>query len=356
MEFTDLLAYAIKHHASDILVSTSNSPYFRIYSELTMLKIPPLDKTEVEILLQSLLSEEEYKVFLNRLEYDFAITYEKYRLRLNAFNTINGPAFAVRIIPELIKPLNEIGAPPSIISFCSLKKGLVLVTGPSASGKSTTLNAMIHYINQNLKKHIITIEDPIEYIHTSSLSLINQREVGVHTPSFESAINASLRENPDIILIGELRDYNTMKTALTAAETGHLVLATLHTVSAPQTISRFIDVFPTEEKNIVRSILSNSLQAVIAQRMFKRIDGTGTQVAFEIMHANNAIRNLIKEDKISQIYSQMQIGSNIGMITMKDSILELVAKGVIHKEFAQDSFQQLEEFQEHSSRLKKESF
>ncbi|MDX1975305.1 MAG: type IV pilus twitching motility protein PilT [Rickettsiales bacterium] len=334
MEVTDLLVYTQKNNASDLHLSSNNPPILRIHGDMTPHKSPPLKSEEVKALLYSVMTEQQRSDYERDLELDFAISFgDDMRFRVNAFNTLNGPAAVFRTIPTRIQTLDELSAPEVLKRLSNLKKGLVLVTGPTGSGKSTTLAAMVDYINSNEAKHIITIEDPIEFVHSSKKSLINQREVGRHTKSFARSLKSALREDPDIILTGELRDIETIHLALTAAETGHLVLGTLHTNSAPKTIDRIIDVFPAEEKEMVRAMLSVSLEAVITQALLKTRKG-GRVAAHEIMLGTPAVRNLIREAKIPQLYSALQMGGKVGMITMRDSVYKLLENGVISDEVA----------------------
>lgn len=330
MDLTDLLTLAIKNGASDLHLSSDSSPIFRVNGEMTAHQMPPLNHEQVKSLIFSVMTEQQRAEFEKELEIDFAITFSNNnRFRVNAFNTLYGCAAVFRSIPTEIKSLEYLGAPELFKKLASLHKGLILVTGPTGSGKSTTLAAMIDYVNNNYTKHIITVEDPVEFVHKSKKSLINQREVGVHTKSFARALKSALREDPDLVLVGELRDIETIQLALTAAETGHLVLATLHTSSAPKTIDRIIDVFPPASKAMVSAMLSVSLEAVITQTLVKRADSTGRVAAHEIMISTPPIRNLIREGKVPQIYSIMQTSSKFGMKTMKDAIYELRDKGVI---------------------------
>jgi twitching motility protein PilT len=329
MEITDLLVFTQKNKASDLHLSTSNPPILRIHGEMVPYKSPPLTTDDIKRMLYSIMTEQQRSDYERDFEIDFAISFgSDMRFRVNAFNTLNGPAAVLRTIPNRIQSMEELGAPEVLKRLCGLHKGLVLVTGPTGSGKSTTLAAMIDYINTNDAKHIITIEDPVEFVHQSKKCLINQREVGKHTKSFAKALRSALREDPDIILVGELRDIETIQLALTAAETGHLVMGTLHTNSAPKTIDRIIDVFPANDKEMVRAMLSVSLEAVITQALLKRKDG-GRVATHEIMLGTPAVRNLIREGKIPQLYSLIQIGSKIGMKTMKDSVYDLLSQGII---------------------------
>ncbi len=334
MEITDLLIFTQKNKASDLHLSTNNPPYLRIFGEMVPYKMAPLSTDDIKQMLYSIMTEQQRSDYERDLELDFAISFgEEMRFRVNAFNTMNGPAAVLRTIPNLIQSLEELGAPEVLKKLCMLPKGLVLVTGPTGSGKSTTLAAMVDYINVNEAKHIITIEDPIEFLHTSKKSLINQREVGRSTKSFARALKSALREDPDVILVGELRDIETMQLALTAAETGHLVLGTLHTNSAPKTIDRIIDVFPAEDKEMVRAMLSVSLEGVVTQALLKRKEG-GRIAVHEIMLGTPAVRNLIREGKVPQLYSLIQMGSKLGMRTLKDAVYELLENSIISEQTA----------------------
>ncbi|MFN7038358.1 MAG: type IV pilus twitching motility protein PilT [Alphaproteobacteria bacterium] len=343
MEISELLIYSNNNDASDIHISSKHPPMFRINGEIITLKIDPLSPEQVKTIIYSIMTEKQRSEYEEHLEIDFAINFADKRFRVNAFNTFNGAAAVLRNIPTTLKNLQQLNAPKILENLSELHKGLVLVTGPTGSGKSTTLAAMVNYINKNFYRHIITIEDPIEFVHKSEKSLINQREVYVHTSSFAKALKSTLREDPNIILVGELRDLETIKLALTAAETGHLVLGTLHTSSAAQTVDRIIDVFPSEEKEMVRTMLSNSIEGIISQKLIKKADGSGRVAAYEVLIANSAIRNLIKEGKIAQITSLMQINSQSGMKIMKDSIFELVDKGVITADSAKSALNTTEQ-------------
>jgi len=334
MEITDLLVFTQKNQASDLHLSTGNPPILRVHGEMMPYKSPAMSGDEVKRMLYSIMTEQQRSDYERDFEIDLAISFgEDMRFRVNAFNTMNGPAAVLRTIPNRIQSLEEIAAPEILKKLCTLPKGLVLVTGPTGSGKSTTLAAMVDFINTNDAKHIITIEDPVEFLHTSKKSLINQREVGKNTRSFARALKSALREDPDVILVGELRDIETIQLALTAAETGHLVFGTLHTNSAPKTIDRIIDVFPANDKEMVRAMLSVSLEAVITQALLRRKD-SGRVAAHEIMLGTSAVRNLIREGKVPQLYSILQIGSKIGMRTMKDSIYELLNQDIISEQTA----------------------
>ena len=334
MDLTDLLIYTQKNKASDLHLSAGNPPLIRLQGDMTPLAAPSLTADVLKEMLHSIMTDQQRSDYERDYEIDFAISIgENYRFRVNAFNTLNGPAAVMRTIPTEVLSLEDLQAPEIFKKLAQLHKGLVLVTGPTGSGKSTTLAAMVNYINSEFSKHIITIEDPVEFVHYSKKSLINQREVGKNTRSFSRALKSALREDPDVILVGELRDLETIQLALTAAETGHLVLGTLHTSSAPKTIDRIIDVFPANEKEMVRAMLSVSLEAIIAQTLLKKIGG-GRIATHEILLGTGAVRNLIREGRIPQIYSLMQISSKIGMCIMKDSIHQLVEQGIVAPEIA----------------------
>ncbi len=338
MEIGDLLTLSVKSGASDLHLSANNPPIMRVSGDMIQVKHPPFTHDQVKKLIYSIMTDAQRADYERDLEIDFAITYgANLRFRVNAFNGINGAAAVFRSIATEIHSLEQLGTPDLFKKLCQIHKGIILVTGPTGSGKSTTLAAMLDYINSNFSKHIITIEDPVEFVHKSKRSLINQREVGSNTKSFARALKSALREDPDIVLVGELRDIETIQLALTAAETGHLVLATLHTSAAPKTINRIIDVFPDTSKDMVRAMLSVSLEAVIAQCLLKRADGTGRVAAWEIMLGNPAVRNLIRENRIPQLYSIMQTSVKIGMQTMKDSVYNLRDKGIISHDEARQA-------------------
>ena len=330
MEITDLLIATVKNGASDLHLAATNPPMMRVNGDILQLNSPPLQPDAVKQMLYSIMTEQQRTEYERDFEIDFSISFgEEMRFRVNAFNTLNGPAAVFRTIPTKILSLEDLNAPAVLKRLCDLPKGLVLVTGPTGSGKSTTLAAMIDYINSTDSRHILTVEDPVEFVHQSKTSLINQREVGAHTKSFARALKSSLREDPDVILVGELRDLETIQLAMTAAETGHLVMGTLHTNTAPKTIDRIIDVFPANDKEMIRAMLSVSLEAVIAQVLVKRADGSGRVAAHEILLGTPAARNLIREGKVPQLYSIIQMGSKLGMTTMKDSLYKLMQDGTI---------------------------
>lgn len=335
MEITELLVFAQKNNASDLHLSTESPPILRLHGDMIPMKMPPLTAEAIKRMLYSIMTEQQRTDYERDLELDFAISFsQEMRFRVNAFNTTRGPAAVLRSIPTKVLTLEQLGAPPVLAELTNLSKGLVLVTGPTGSGKSTTLAAMVNHINENHEKHILTIEDPVEFVHHSKKSLVNHREVGSSTNSFARALKSALREDPDVILVGELRDLETIQLAMTAAETGHLVFGTLHTSSAPKTVDRIIDVFPANDKEMIRAMLSVSLEAVITQGLLKRADGQGRVAVHEIMLGTPAIRNLIRENKIPQITSMMQTGSKLGMRTMKDSVTALLHQGVITEEEA----------------------
>ncbi len=334
MDIAELLAYTVKNKASDLHLSSELPPMIRVDGDLRRLNLPALDNAQLTELLYSTMSDHQRRDFEANLEVDFSYAVPGLaRFRVNCFHNDRGVGGAFRTIPMAVWTLEDMGAPPSFREIISVPRGLILVTGPTGSGKSTTLAAMIDYLNDHVPGHILTIEDPIEFVHTSRRCLINQREVHRDTHGFNQALRSALREDPDIILVGEMRDIETIRLALTAAETGHLVFATLHTSSAAKTIDRIIDVFPAGEKAMVRSMLSESLRAVIAQTLMKRLTG-GRIAAHEVMIATPAIRNLIREDKVAQMYSAIQTGQNVGMHTLDQYLETLVNRGIISKQEA----------------------
>lgn len=334
MDIAELLAFSVKNKASDLHLSSGLPPMIRVDGDLRRLTLPALENQTLIELLYSTMSDHQRRDFEANLEVDFSYAVPGLaRFRVNCFHHDRGVGAAFRTIPMAVLTLEDIGAPPSFKEIINVPRGLILVTGPTGSGKTTTMAAMIDHLNTSLPAHILTIEDPIEFVHTSKKCLINQREVHRDTHGFNQALRSALREDPDIILVGEMRDIETIRLALTAAETGHLVFATLHTSSAAKTIDRIIDVFPAGEKSMVRSMLSESLRAVIAQTLMKRIGG-GRIAAHEIMLATPAIRNLIREDKVAQMYSAIQTGQNVGMHTLDQYLEGLVARGIVARQEA----------------------
>jgi twitching motility protein PilT len=337
MDISELLKRSMKNGSSDLHLSSGLPPIIRVDGDLRQLELPALYHEELTRMLHGIMNEKQINDYKENLESDFSFELQgEARFRVNVFTQAGGAAAVFRIIPSTVQKMEEMGFPPVFKEIAGLPNGLVLVTGPTGSGKSTTLAALIDYINHNFYRHIVTIEDPIEFVHASNQCLINQREVHRDTHSFHAALRSALREDPDIILIGELRDLETIRLAMTAAETGHLVFATLHTNSATKTINRIIDVFPGDEKSMIRSMLSDSLQAVIAQTLLKKIGG-GRIPAFEIMICNPAIRNLIREDKVAQMYSVIQTGHTTGMQTLDQHLTQLVAQRVINNEVAKSA-------------------
>jgi len=337
MELSQLLELSVKQGASDLHLSPMQPPILRINGDLT--PIPEyasasLDAEQIKAMIYGIMNKEQQVLFEKDLELDFATVLPNVAgFRVNAFYQMRGVAAVFRVIPDKVPTLEQLNLPPVFKTLLDLPNGLILVTGPTGSGKSTTLAAMIDYININQSNHILTIEDPIEFIHQNKKCLINQRQVHRDTHDFSAALRSALREDPDVILLGEMRDLETIRLALTAAETGHLVMATLHTSSAPRSVSRIIDVFPAGEKNIIRNLLSESLQAVICQTLLKKVGG-GRVCAFEIMLGTPAIRNLIREDKIAQMITSIQTGSEVGMCTLDQYLQKLVSNQVIEKEVA----------------------
>jgi len=332
----ELLKTLVDHNGSDLHLTTNTPPQIRVHGKLQTLDLPPLGPVETKALAYSVLTDAQKKRFEEALELDFSFGIKGMaRFRCNVFNQRGAAAAVYRVIPEKIKPFSELGLPAILATLADRPRGLVLVTGPTGSGKSTTLAAMIDKINTERREHILTIEDPIEYIHQHKGCLVNQREVHSDTHGFSVALRAALREDPDIVLIGELRDLETIESALRIAETGHLTFATLHTNSAAQTINRIIDVFPAHQQGQIRTQLSLVLEGIVCQSLLPKADGTGRVVALEIMVPNPAIRNLIRDDKVHQIYSTMQTGQEkLGMQTMNQSLATLVQKRQVTTETA----------------------
>lgn len=332
MQFAQLAQKAQELDASDIHLSPGQPPIFRTDGELTPLSIAPLLSDDIKQIMFGIMTKEQQQVFEESMEIDFSVAVHNVaRFRINTFLTSGGVTAACRTIPTEIKSFADLNAPEIFEKFTKFPRGLVLVTGPTGSGKSTTLAAMINHINERRSEHIITIEDPIEFVHKTKKSLVNQRELGSNTKSFAKALKSALRQDPDVILVGELRDLETISLALTAAETGHLVFGTLHTNSAAKTIDRIIDVFPTGDKPMIRTMLASSVQAIVSQTLVKK-KGGGRLAAFDILIANGPIRNLIRENKIPQIQSLMQISSHLGMMSMEDCIKSYVQQDLVELE------------------------
>jgi len=334
MDITELLAFSVKHKASDLHLSAGVPPMIRVDGEVRKLNVPALEHKEVHSLVYDIMDDKQRKDYEEHLECDFSFEVPGMaRFRVNAFVQNRGAGAVFRTIPSEVLTMEQLGCPQIFKKIAEKPRGLVLVTGPTGSGKSTTLAAMIDYINESRREHILTIEDPIEFVHKNKQCLINQREVHRDTHSFDNALRSALREDPDIILVGEMRDLETIRLALTAAETGHLVFGTLHTTSASKTVDRIVDVFPASEKDMVRTMLSESLEAVISQTLVKRVGG-GRVAAHEIMVGTPAIRNLIREAKVAQMYSAIQTGMSFGMQTLDQSLSNLVNAGDISREDA----------------------
>ncbi|HUW27952.1 MAG TPA: type IV pilus twitching motility protein PilT [Sulfuriferula sp.] len=330
MEISELLAFAVKNKASDLHLSAGLPPMIRVHGDIRRINLPPLDHNTVHDMVYDIMNDGQRKIYEESLEVDFSFEVPTLaRFRVNAFNQNRGSGAVFRTIPSKVLTLEELNAPKIFKEISDQPRGIVLVTGPTGSGKSTTLAAMVDYVNETQFGHILTVEDPIEFVHQSKKCVINQREVGSHTQSFSNALRSALREDPDVILVGEMRDLETIRLALTAAETGHLVFGTLHTSSAAKTIDRIVDVFPAAEKEMVRSMLSESIRAVIAQTLLKTKDGNGRVAAHEIMIGTPAIRNLIRENKIAQMYSSIQTGQNVGMQTLDQCLQDLVRRNTV---------------------------
>jgi twitching motility protein PilT len=330
MDITELLAFAVKNKASDLHLSAGLPPMIRVHGDVRRINLPPMEHKEVHAMVYDIMNDSQRKMYEENWECDFSFNVPNLaRFRVNAFNQDRGAAAVFRTIPSKVLTLEELECPKIFKEIAQQPRGIVLVTGPTGSGKSTTLAAMVDFVNENEYGHILTIEDPIEFVHESKRCLMNQREVSRDTHSFNNALRSALREDPDVVLVGELRDLETIRLALTAAETGHLVFGTLHTSSAAKTIDRIIDVFPAQEKEMVRAMLSESLRAVISQTLLKKKDASGRVAAHEIMIGTPAIRNLIRENKIAQMYSAIQTGQNFGMQTLDQCLQELVKRNIV---------------------------
>jgi twitching motility protein PilT len=330
MDITELLAFGVKNKASDLHLSAGLPPMIRVHGDVRKINLPAMLHSEVHAMVYDIMNDEQRKIYEENKEIDFSFEVPGLaRFRVNAFIHQRGAGAVMRTIPSKILSLADLKAPKILESISDYPRGLVLVTGPTGSGKSTTLAAMVNHRNEHEMGHILTVEDPIEFVHESKKCLVNQREVGAHTHSFQNALRSALREDPDIILVGEMRDLETIRLAMSAAETGHLVFGTLHTSSAAKTIDRIIDVFPADEKEMVRAMLSESLRAVISQTLLKTKDGTGRVAAHEIMICTPAIRNLIREAKVPQMYSSIQTGGALGMQTLDQCLQDLVKRNVV---------------------------
>ncbi|MEO5333625.1 MAG: type IV pilus twitching motility protein PilT [Magnetococcus sp. YQC-5] len=336
VDISELLAFSVKNKASDLHISAGMPPLIRVDGDIRRIDVPPLEADAVKGMVYDIMNDKQRKEYEEEYENDFSFAVPGLaRFRVNAFNQNRGPAAVFRTIPSEILSLEQLGCPDIFKDFAETPRGLVLVTGPTGSGKSTTLAAMIDYKNKTEYGHILTMEDPIEFVHESKKCLINQREVHRDTKNFAAALRSALREDPDVILVGEMRDLETIRLALTAAETGHLVFGTLHTTSAAKTIDRIVDVFPAAEKDMIRTMLSESVRAIIAQNLLKK-KGGGRIAAHEILVGSPAIRNLIRENKVAQMYSAIQTGRAMGMQTLEQCLQELLTKGLITKEAARD--------------------
>jgi twitching motility protein PilT len=334
MDISRLLQFAVKSQASDLHISAGESPMIRVHGEVKRVDLPALTAEQAQAMIFEIMNDSQRKLFEEFSDTDFSMQLgDVSRFRVNIFRHNRGLGAVFRAIPTVIRSLKELEMPPVIASVAQREKGLVLVTGPTGSGKSTTLASMIDLVNSSLEGHILTVEDPIEFVHQSKKCLVNQREVGAHTQSFSNALRAALREDPDIVLVGEMRDLETIHLALTAAETGHLVFGTLHTSSAPKTVDRVIDVFPSEQQAQVRAMFAESIQAIITQTLCKR-EGGGRVAAVEVLLGTPAVRNLIREGKIHQLPGVMQTSQGVGMQTLEMSLRELFDRGLISRETA----------------------
>ena len=335
IDIIELLQFTVDSGASDLHLNAGSAPMVRIDGEMRKIDVPDLLPDDIHHLIYDIMTDEDRKRFEENWELDFSREIgEMGRFRVNVYYQNHGKAAVFRTIPNKIMTLEELNLPQSLIKFCELDKGLVLVTGPTGSGKSTTLAAMVDYINRNHKSHIITIEDPIEFVHESKSCLMSQREVGRDTQSFSNALRSALREDPDVILVGEMRDLETISLAISAAETGHLVFGTLHTNSVAKTVDRIVDVFPTGQQSQIRAMFADSVEGVVSQLLLKRAEGKGRVAALEIMVASNAVRALIREKKTFQLESALQTGSSLGMCTMEQAIRKLYDQKLITREVA----------------------
>ncbi len=345
MDISELLAFVVKSKASDLMLSAGVPPMIRVNGDVRRINLPPMSAEEARAMVYDIMTDEQRKYFEESLECDFSFSIPGLaRFRVNVFGQQRGIAAVMRTIPTRVLSLRELGAPAVFADLSTLPRGLVLITGPTGSGKSTTMAAMINHFNESVYGHILTVEDPIEFVHESKRCLVNQRELGPNTHSFANALRAALREDPDVIMVGEMRDLETIRLALTGAETGHLVFGTLHTSSAAKTIDRVIDVFPAAEKDMVRTMLSESLRAVISQVLVKTRDGDARMAAHDILVATPAVRNLIRENKLAQIYSAMQSGQQHGMQTLDQNLRDLVTRNLISLDEAYANAQNRDSF------------
>jgi len=330
MDITELLAFVVKNKASDLHLSSGLPPMIRVHGDIRRINLPAMEHKDVHSMIYDIMNDGQRKVYEENFECDFSFAVPGLaRFRVNAYVQNRGAAAVLRTIPSKVLSLEQLNAPKIFKEIADQPRGIVLVTGPTGSGKSTTLAAMVDHKNETEYGHILTVEDPIEFVHESKKCLVNQREVGPHTKSFSNALRSALREDPDVILVGEMRDLETIRLALSGAETGHLVFGTLHTSSAAKTIDRIVDVFPAAEKEMVRAMLSESLKAVISQTLMKTKDGSGRVAAHEIMIGTPAIRNLIRENKIAQMYSSIQTGQQYGMQTLDQNLQDLVKRNIV---------------------------
>ena len=335
MDISELLAFVVKNKASDLHLSSGLPPMIRVHGDIRRINLPAMEHKDVHNMVYDIMNDGQRKFYEENLECDFSFAIPNLaRFRVNAFVQLRGAAAVMRTIPSKIQSLEDLKCPAIFKDIADQPRGMCLVTGPTGSGKSTTLAAMVNHINENEFGHILTVEDPIEFVHDSKKCLINQREIGPHSLSFANALSSALREDPDVILVGEMRDLETIRLAMTAAETGHLVFGTLHTSSAAKTIDRIIDVFPADEKEMVRAMLSESLRAVISQTLLKTKDGSGRVAAHEVMIGTPAIRNLIREAKVAQMYSAIQTGQTFGMQTLDQNLTDLVRRNIVSSDEA----------------------
>ena len=335
MDISELLAFVVKNKASDLHLSSGLPPMIRVHGDIRRINLPAMEHKDVHNMMYDIMNDGQRKFYEENLECDFSFAIPNLaRFRVNAFVQLRGAAAVMRTIPSKIQSLEDLKCPAIFKDIADQPRGMCLVTGPTGSGKSTTLAAMVNHINENEFGHILTVEDPIEFVHDSKKCLINQREIGPHSLSFANALRSALREDPDVILVGEMRDLETIRLAMTAAETGHLVFGTLHTSSAAKTIDRIIDVFPADEKEMVRAMLSESLRAVISQTLLKTKDGSGRVAAHEVMIGTPAIRNLIREAKVAQMYSAIQTGQSFGMQTLDQNLMDLVRRNIVSSDEA----------------------